>query len=166
MISCTEFIPAYSELYRYLEDLGGADAVMDYWRYVSDVYVACRLGSLVKEKGIMGCWEYWDKALNEEAADFAMEVDEEAGLFTIDMRYCPSKGRLLELEHMEPYHDYCGHCDVLYRRVLEPEGFVCYADMSRTDKAACFFRMTRQENPLLVTPHRKMSKPKNPAPGD
>jgi len=145
MISCTEFIPAYSELYKYLENLGGFDAVMDYWVYVSDVYVSERLGSLVKEKGIMGCWEYWNKALNEEAADFVMEIDEEAGVFSIDMRYCPSKGRLLEFTHMEPYHDYCGHCDVLYRRVLEPEGFVCNADMTQTGNAACSFKMTRRD---------------------
>jgi len=117
--------------------------VLDYWYYVSDNYVTQRLGALASEKGVMGCWEYWEKALNEEAADFIMEVDDEAGSFKIDMRYCPSKGRLLEMEHIEPYHDYCGHCDVLYRRVLEPLGFICKADLSETDKAACVFEMLK-----------------------
>ena len=137
MISCTEFIPAYSELYKYIEKLDGEKGLMDYWIYISDNYVSRRLGSLVAEKGLMGCWEYWEKALNEEAADFTMEVDEEAGFFKIDMRYCPSKGRLIELKHVEPHHDYCGHCDVLYRRVLESHGYVCISDMSQTDRAAC-----------------------------
>ena len=55
------------------------------------------------------------------------------------MHHCPSKGMLQELEHVEPYHDYCGHCDVLYRRVLEPLGYECTFDMSRCDEAQCSF---------------------------
>ena len=137
MISCTEFIPAYSELFKYIEEKDGAGGVLDYWNYISDMYVRERLGALAGKKGLMGCWEYWDKALNEEAADFTMELNEEEGTFVINMRYCPSKGRLLELEHIKPYHDYCGHCDVLYRRVLEPLGFNYETDMTDTDKAAC-----------------------------
>ena len=35
MISCTEFIPLYSELFRFLEEKGGYDAVMDYWYFIS-----------------------------------------------------------------------------------------------------------------------------------
>ena len=31
MISCTEFIPLYSELFAFLERIGGYDAVLDYW---------------------------------------------------------------------------------------------------------------------------------------
>ena len=137
MISCTEFIPAYSELFKFIAKRDGDAGVLDYWNYISDTYVKDRLGKIVGEKGICGCWEYWEKALNEEAADFTMDLDEAAGTFKIDMHYCPSKGRLLELSHVEPYHDYCGHCDVLYRRVLEPLGFTYDADMSRTDDAAC-----------------------------
>jgi len=137
MISCTEFIPAYSELFKCIERLAGREGVADYWVSLSDTYVKERLGKLAGEKGIMGCWEYWEKSLNEEAADFTMEVDDEAGVFRIHMRYCPSKGRLLETEHIEPYHDYCGHCDPLYRHVLEPLGFSYSYDMADTDRAAC-----------------------------
>jgi len=35
MISCTEFIPAYSELFKYLEKKGGKEAVEAYWRHIS-----------------------------------------------------------------------------------------------------------------------------------
>ena len=38
---------------------------------------------------------------------------------------------------MEAYPDYCRHCDVLYRRVLEPLGYEYTIDLSRTDQAAC-----------------------------
>ena len=36
MISCTEFIPLYSEFFKYLEKEGGHDAVLTYWHYISD----------------------------------------------------------------------------------------------------------------------------------
>lgn len=136
MISCTEFIPAYSELFKFLEQRGGTEAVEDFWNYLSDNFLTS-LRRLVEEHGLRGCWLYWSHTLNEEAADFTMELDEEAGEFKITMHHCPSKGRLLECAHLEPYHDYCGHCDVLYRRVLEPMGYEYVADLSECDRARC-----------------------------
>ena len=55
MISCTDFIPAYSELFSYLEDKNG------------------------KKEGIGGCFAYWAGTLNEEAADFTMYLSEQRG---------------------------------------------------------------------------------------
>lgn len=136
MISCTEFIPAYSELFKYLEEKGGKGAVKNFWEYLSDNYLT-NLRDLVDEKGIEGCWDYWSGSLNEEAADFTMELDEEAKEFKITMHHCPSKGRLLTYKHFEPYHDYCKHCDLLYRRVLEPRGYEYDIDLSECDKAKC-----------------------------
>ena len=34
MISCTEFIPLYSELFKYLETIGGKEEVLKYWNYI------------------------------------------------------------------------------------------------------------------------------------
>lgn len=136
MISCAEFIPAYSELFKFLEKNGGKPAVLDFWNFLSDTYLTT-LRDLVAAHGLKGCWLYWSRALNEEAADFTMELDEQAGEFRIIMHRCPSKGRLLELTHVKPYRDYCRHCDVLYRRVLEPLGYEYDVDLSETDKARC-----------------------------
>ena len=36
MISCTEFIPLYSEFFKFIESKGGHDAVVRYWEYISD----------------------------------------------------------------------------------------------------------------------------------
>lgn len=136
MISCTEFIPAYSELFRFIEERDGPAAVRDYWAYISDHFLD-NLRDLAAAKGLRGCWEYWAHTLNEEAADFTMELDEAQGFFRIDMHHCPSKGRLLEYRHIQPYKDYCLHCDLLYRRVLEPLGLSYEIDLSRCDRAAC-----------------------------
>lgn len=136
MISCTEFIPAYSELFKFIEQKAGEKAVLDYWHHISEKGLNM-LRDLVIKHGIRGCFMYWSHTLNEEAADFTMTLDEEVGEFRIVVHHCPSKGRLLEHKHIEPYHNYCGHCDVLYRRILEPLGFEYIYDMSECDRAKC-----------------------------
>jgi len=136
MISYTEFIPAYSELFKFLEARGGKQEVVSYWEYVADNYLM-KLRDLVKAHGLRGCWMYWTEVLSEEAADFEIMMDEEAGEYTATMHHCPSKGRLLEYEHIEPYHAYCEHCRVLYARVLEPLGLEYEKDLSECDQAKC-----------------------------
>ena len=141
MISCTEFIPAYSELFKFLEKKGGKAAVVKYWETIS----ADGLDLLRKEaseNGLRGCYNYWSHTLNEEAADFTMTLDEENGVFTIEMHKCPSKGLLISTKHIEPYKDYCEHCDLLYRNVLEPLGYKYDIDLSRCNEATCKITVT------------------------
>ena len=145
MISCTEFIPAYSQLFKTLESYGGPEAVEDFWRYLSDKFLT-NLRDLVSGHGLRGCWLYWEHTLNEEAADFTMELDEEEGVFRITMHNCPSKGRLNELKHFDDYPDYCRHCDTLYRRVLEPLGYTYEIDLSECDQARCSIAVRRPSN--------------------
>lgn len=136
MIACTEFIPAYSEMFKYLQAKGGKAAVVKFWENLSDNFLS-NLRDLAGRKGLAGCYDYWRHTLTEEAADFRMTLDEDEGVFQIHMRYCPSMGRLLQEEHIEPYEFYCEHCDVLYRRVLEPLGFEYDIDMSKCHQAEC-----------------------------
>ena len=137
MISCTEFIPAYSELFKYLDNKHGKQAVIKFWEDLSDNFLG-NLRELAQKKGLAGCFEYWSNSLTEEAADFRMSLDEENDVFEIEMRYCPSMGRLLEEKHIvEPYEFYCEHCDTLYRRVLEPLGFKYDIDLSECKDAKC-----------------------------
>ncbi len=142
MISCTEFIPAYSALFKYLEKRGGKEKVVAYWEHIAKNGIGL-LETEVKAHGIRGCWNYWSHTLNEEAADFTLTLDEENGKFVIDMHACPSKGRLLAFKHLTPYRDYCEHCDLLYRRVLEPLGYKYEFDSSRCDRAQCSFHITK-----------------------
>ncbi len=145
MISCTEFIPAYSELFKYIEQKGGEKVVRDYWKHISRNGLDLLKDSVIKH-GIRGCFMYWSHTLNEEATDFTMTLDEENGIFDINMHYCPSKGRLLEYKHIQPYHNYCGHCDLLYRQVLEPLGYEYIYDMSECDKARCRLKVIRKNS--------------------
>jgi len=146
MIGCTDFIPAYSELFKTLEKLGGVEAVEGFWDYLSEEFLT-NLRDLVEENGIRGCWLYWTHTLNEEAADFTMELDEEKGEFRIIMHHCPSKSRLLAFKHITPYHDYCRHCDALYRNILEPLGYEYIPDFSECDQAKCQLTVRRKSPP-------------------
>ena len=138
MISCVDFIPAYSELFKYLHAKGGKENVEALWKMLADDINKNSLGRLVREKGLMGCWEYWEKNLNEEAADFTMTLDEQAGEFCIDMHYCPSKGRFQQpgCEHITPYEHYCEHC-IIYEDSARSAGYSYTLDLSNTDRASC-----------------------------
>ncbi len=142
MISCTEFIPAYNELFKFLDARGGREAVECFWEYLADRFLG-NLESTVAQHGLRGCWMYWSGSLNEEAADFTMEIDDEEGWFRITMHRCPSMGRLIELDQVEPYHDYCRHCEVLYRRVLDRLGYRFTIDRSQCHEARCVSTVTR-----------------------
>lgn len=66
-----------------------------------------------------------------------MTLDEKNGVLEFEMRRCPSRGMLNELERIEPYEHYCEHCDTLCRRVLEPLGFEYSIDLSAREEARC-----------------------------
>ena len=140
MISCTEFIPAYSELFSYIDEKDGYEAVKRFWDYLfKPDGKGIPLVNFVKAEGIKGCFTYWSGTLNEEAADFTMQLNEKAGWFKITMHRCPSKGRLLQLKDslgITPYPNYCLHCDC-YRAAVKQVGLDYIYDFSGTDKASC-----------------------------
>lgn len=140
MISCTEFIPAYSELFTYIENNYGRKEVDVFWNYLFEpTGDGIPLINFVQKEGIKGCYSYWMGTLNEEAADFTMYLNEKAGWYKSVMHKCPSKGRLLQLKDeigITPYHDYCLHCDY-YRLALDKVGLVYQFDFTDIDNAAC-----------------------------
>lgn len=140
MISCTEFIPSYSELFSWLEEHYGRSEVDRFWKYLFEPDgKGIPLINHVQEEGIRGCFTYWAGSLNEEAADFAMYLNEKRGYFLIEMHHCPSKGRLLQMKEeigIVPYHDYCLHCDC-YRAAVEKMGLKYIFNFAGVDRAAC-----------------------------
>lgn len=140
MISCTEFIPAYSELFAYLDNKYGRDEVDRFWKYLfRPDGKGIPLINFVLKEGIKGCFSYWSGSLNEEAADFTMYLNERCGWFMLKMHKCPSKGRLLKLRDetgLIPYKDYCLHCDS-YRSAVEKIGLKYIYNFEGVDHASC-----------------------------
>ena len=141
MISCTEFIPSYSELFSYLdENKGGHAEVERFWTYLFEpTGKGIPLINFARKDGLRGCWNYWMGTLHEEAADCIKIINEKDGWIYSEMLYCPSKGRLLELEKelgIKPYYDYCGHCDY-YRASLEQVGLTWFRNHIGVGEAKC-----------------------------
>lgn len=137
MISCTEFIPAYSEGFKFIENEGGRKVLEDFWSFLSDTYLKDSLARLIEEEGLEGAFIYWSQALNEEAADFRMVFDGIKGEQRSNMYHCPSMGMLQELKYMEPYHAYCDHCFALYHPVFERSGYNYEKMNIRCSEASC-----------------------------
>ncbi len=140
MISCTEFIPSYSELFAYLDENYGWEEVKRFWEYLFEPNgKGIPLINHVEKQGIRGCFTYWAGSLNEEAADFTMYLNEKRGYFLEVMHHCPSKGRLLKLKDeigITPYPNYCLHCDS-YRAAIEKVGLKYIFNFAGTDHASC-----------------------------
>lgn len=140
MISCKDFIPAYSEFFKYLEEKHGHGEVLSFWErlFIPDGK-GIPLVNHVAKSGIRGCFDYWAHSLNEEAADFTMYLNEKRGFFQIVMHHCPSKGRILEQQAatgLVPYPHYCLHCDY-YRGHVEKYGLKYLYNFTGVDRAAC-----------------------------
>jgi len=145
MISCTEFIPLYSEFFKFLESQGGYDAVMRYWKFLSRQSIGdgsnpnSLLAFLERDKDdpLLGAWRYWSHTLTEEACDILRIYNPKEKYIYSYMRHCPSRGMLNELAHVEPYHDYCQHCVVIYSPALAKYGLVQEMDLAGIDNAQC-----------------------------
>ena len=140
MISCTEFIPSYSELFKYLDGHYGYEEVKRFWAYLfKPDGKGIPLVNFVRRDGLKGAVEYWNGTLKEEAADVTRWYNLEAGWTYSEMHYCPSKGRLLRMKEelgVEPYPHYCDHCDY-YRSALEMFGLRYYRNNLKVDQAQC-----------------------------
>lgn len=140
MISCTEFIAAYSELFAFIDETYGKKEVRKFWKYLFEPDGnGIPLINFLKKEGIRGCYSYWAGTLNEEAADFSMYLNEKRGFFKAVMHNCPSKGRLLKLKDeagITPYQDYCLHCDS-YRSAIEAVGLRYIYDFEGSENASC-----------------------------
>lgn len=133
MISCTEFILVYNELFSFLDEKYGKQAVIEFWEYISDQFLT-NLDRLVREKGIEGMKEYWTHTLTEEGADYEMKVT--SSEFEIFMKKCPSVNKL-NTSNVRKYPNYCDHCDLLYRRIIEKYGFTYDYEFIDREKGIC-----------------------------
>lgn len=152
MISCTEFIPLYSEFFKYLEAIGTEEAVHKYWKHISDNSIGDGTNPnslrsfMERDPGVIGAWKYWSHTLTEEACDLFRFYNPKKDYYYLHMRHCPSRGRLNAMSHIEPYHNYCGHCDAIYKYVLKEYGVIFEGDYSKVDNAECFEIIYKEGN--------------------
>ena len=133
MISCNEFILYYNGLFREVDRRYGGEEVKKLWAFFADTFCK-KLESRVAKDGLAGMYDYWTGTLSEEGGGYALTLREDE--FILDMHSCPSVGKLSNT-HVEPYHDYCGHCPALYRPVIEKYGFIVDYYLINPEKGEC-----------------------------
>lgn len=140
MISCTEFILSYNELFSYLDRKYGRAELDKLWDFLfQPTGKGVPLINYVRKDGVKGCIDYWTHSLTEESSEVTFIYNLQEGWFITKMHRCPSKGRLLEYKEtlgIEPYPHYCDHCDY-YRAALEKEGLTWIRDHLDVDEAGC-----------------------------
>lgn len=135
MISCTEFIPAYSELFKFIDQKSGRQAVYDFWNWLFQPEKS-PLNDLLAEHGMMGIWKNWYVVYTEEACDNTMIQNLREGWHASCMHSCPSKGRFAKLGYMEPFDEYCKHCEC-YDITFKKYGIQSVGDSRGEDRASC-----------------------------
>ena len=135
MISCTEFIPAYSELFKFIDQKSGRQAVYDFWNWLFQPEKS-PLNDLLAEYGMLGLWKNWYVVYTEEACDNTMIQNLREGWHASCMHSCPSKGRFAKLGYMEPFEEYCKHCEC-YDITFKKYGIQSVGDSRGEDRASC-----------------------------
>ncbi|MCC6486879.1 MAG: hypothetical protein IT364_05205 [Candidatus Hydrogenedentes bacterium] len=147
MISCTEFIWVYSELFRYLDERGGKDEVFAFWKGISDNFLG-NLREYIRTEGLKGMHKYWTHTLGEEGGRSILTLYDDT--FIIDMHDCPSARLVHQSGRVAPYESYCEHCRHLYPPLIREYGYEVDYDVISCEKGRC--RMTVKRPPGAVTP--------------
>lgn len=137
MISCTEFIWAYNDLFQFLEDKDGEGRVHEFWKGISDEFLD-NLREYVREDGLEGMHKYWSHTLGEEGGRWNLTLYDDT--FIIDMHDCPSARLIHQSGRVKPYEKYCEHCQHLYPPLIREFGYEVDYDIVSCEKGRC--RMT------------------------
>ena len=143
MISCTEFICAYNEIFKLLERDHGFDAVRKLWAGIRENFLI-ELRNFLKEEGLAGAYKYWSRTLTEEDAVCDLKYDDDEGRLEIYMKECPSVKRA-RASARGYYERYCEHCGELYPPLLEAYGISCEWHIIDTEAGICRWILTSRE---------------------
>ena len=143
MISCTEFIWVYSELFRFIEEREGEEGLIRFWRRLADTFLE-NLREYVEQDGLEGMHRYWSHTLGEEGGRHTMTLYDD--MFVIDMHECPSAKLIFQGGRVEPYPKYCEHCRWLYPPLLEELGYEARMDVLSCEQGQCRLTVRKREN--------------------
>ena len=134
MISCTEFIYVYSDLFKFLHEKGGKQKVIELWEGIREEFLL-NLREHIRQEGLKGMLRYWSHTLGEEGGRHHMTLYDD--MFVIDMHDCPSAKKVFQSGRVEPYADYCEHCEWLYPPMIREFGYECDYSIIDCEKGRC-----------------------------
>ena len=134
MISCTEFIWVYNELFRFLEERCGEQKVIEFWKGISDNFLG-NLRDYIRKEGLQGMMHYWTHTLGEEGGCHHLSLYDD--MFVLDMHDCPSAKIIHTSGRVVPYDKYCEHCRWLYPPLIREFGYEVDYDIISCEKGRC-----------------------------
>lgn len=140
MISCTEFIWVYNEMFRYIHERSGTEKLHELWEGISEDFL-WNLRQYVEQEGLQGMLRYWTHTLTEEGGRHQMSLYED--MFVLDMHDCPSARLIHQGERVVPYEEYCEHCVWLYPPLLRELGYEVDYDIISCEKGRCRLTVRR-----------------------
>lgn len=133
MICTKKFVEVYNETFKFIHEELGDEGVARYWKRIGTIILS-DLKETVEAKGLDGAEEYWRNTLTSEGALF--EICLLPDCLALAITKCPS------ISHLEnPYYDYCGHCDVMYRQLFESLGYKYEIEKSGT--GSCYITVSK-----------------------
>jgi len=142
MISCTEFIWVYAELFRFLENRGGDDLLIKFWEGIRENFLG-NLRDYVEQDGLAGMHRYWSHTLGEEGGRHTMSLYDD--MFVIDMHQCPSANLVFQSGRIRPYEKYCRHCLWLYPPLLNELGYEATFTIIDAETGQCRLTVKKPE---------------------
>lgn len=144
MIGCYDFCGHFEWTFGWLERLGGAEAVREYWRASIDPETQ----ALIARAGFAGMEQYWGHTLLEESPSLGYAVTSRPDVFRLDIHDCPSRGFLLR-NGLKNYSDYCDHCMGWIGPMLRDCGFT--VDHEHNHAGQCWWEMRPVHSPRAAT---------------
>lgn len=141
MISCIETVLVYNEFFSFLEEKFGRRAVEEYWCYVADT-IFREPRRIIEKEGLDGVYRYLRDTWKEEGDTF--EIYRDGSSVTVDVKSCSSIGTLNGARHVRRYHDYCGHCLIMYRRLFSSLGYDFEMEQIDPARGMCRVKVTRK----------------------
>lgn len=143
MISCTEFIYVYNELFKFVCARSGEAKVIELWEGVREEFLS-NLREYVEQDGLEGMYRYWSHTLGEEGGRHRITLYDD--MFVIDMHECPSAKKVFRDGRVSPYPKYCEHCRWLYPPLLREFGYEVDYDIIDPEKGRCRLTVRKPEN--------------------
>lgn len=140
MIPSDHFVRFYNEVFKFLAKQPG-NALEEYWLTISS-HQELHLSDLLKEKGMYGLKEYYDKIFEEENCDAECSATETH--FDAFMHKCPSLTKAIDNDAGQMPR-YCDHCPGWINPLMRKIGFFPVFDIESRQEPHCHFQVFTDE---------------------
>lgn len=145
MLGCYDFCGHYDWTFRWLEEEGGKQFLLQYWDEAIREDSQEHAATLIEDLGFQGMVEYWGETLAEEAPKGGFNTKKTKNTFWIEMTDCPSRGFLVRNE-IDFSGDYCDHCIGWIGPLMKKAGYTIDHDHNHQGQCWWEFKKAEQSN--------------------